>query len=67
MTQITLNVEDKAILPHLKKILSAINGVSIAKPVRKKKPGIEEALEDIKANRITHFDSKEGFYKHLGI
>ena len=36
MTQLTLNIEDKAILPHLKKILSAIDGVSIAPAKRKK-------------------------------
>lgn len=36
MTQLTINVEDKSILPHLKKILNAIEGVSIAKPSRKK-------------------------------
>ena len=27
MTQLTINVEDKSILPHLKKILNAIEGV----------------------------------------
>ncbi len=30
MTQPTINIEDKSILPHLKKILNAMNGVSIA-------------------------------------
>lgn len=35
MTQLTINIEDKSILPHLKKILNAIDGVSIAKPERK--------------------------------
>ena len=44
MTQLTINVEDKSILPHLKKILNAIEGVSIAKPSRKKKCGLECSL-----------------------
>lgn len=35
MTQLTINIEDKAILPHLKKILNAIDGVSIAKPEKR--------------------------------
>ena len=29
MTQLTINIEDKSILPHIKGILKAINGVSI--------------------------------------
>lgn len=68
MTQLTINIEDKSILPHLKKILSAINGVSLAKPVRKKKTGLEEALEDVEAGRITHADNVDDmFHKILGI
>lgn len=66
MTQLVINIEDKSIVPHLKKILMAINGISIAKP-SKKKTGLEEALEDIEAGGITHFDTKEDFYKHFGL
>ncbi len=32
MTQLTINIENKSIVPYLKKILNAIDGVSIAKP-----------------------------------
>ncbi len=52
MTQLTINIEDKSILPHLKKILNAIEGVSIVKSSTKKKCGLEEALDDVKAGRI---------------
>lgn len=52
MTQITINIADKSIVPHLKKILNAIDGVSIAKPVKKKKNGLEEAFDDIKKGRV---------------
>lgn len=51
MTQIIINIEDVSILPHLKKILNAINGVSIAK-TEKKTSGIEEAYADIRAGRV---------------
>lgn len=51
MTQITINIEDTSILPHLKKILNAIDGVSIAK-TKKKTCGIDEALADIRAGRV---------------
>lgn len=68
MTQLTINIEDKSILPHLKKILNAIDGVSIAKPKRKKrKCGLDEALDDIKAGRITRYESVEAMYEALGI
>lgn len=67
MTQLTINVEDKSILPHLKKILSAIEGVSIAKPIRKKKTGLEMALDDIEAGRVTYYESAEDMFKKLGI
>lgn len=52
MTQLTLNIEDSSILPHLKKILNALDGVSIAKTSRKRKSGIEEAYDDIRAGRV---------------
>lgn len=35
MTQLIINIKDKFILPHLKNILNAIEGVSIAKPSKK--------------------------------
>ena len=67
MTQLTINIEDKSILPHLKKILNALEGVSIAKPIRKKKTGLEEALEDIEAGRVKRFKSMDDLFKDLGI
>ena len=67
MTQLTINIEDKSILPHLKKILSAFEGVSIAPTKRKKKCGLEEALEDVKEGRITHFENADEMFASFGI
>ncbi len=69
MTQLTINIEDKSILPHLKKILNALEGVTIAKPAKKnKKSGIEQALEDVKAGRVTQCkDVDDMFHQILGI
>ncbi len=69
MTQLTINVEDISILPHLKKILNAIDGVSIAKAAKTpKKSGIEEAYEDVKGGRVTSCkDVDEMFQQILGI
>ena len=68
MTQLTINIEDKTILPHLKKILSALEGVSIAPAKKKKKKcGIDEALEDIKEGRVTHFENVDEMFASFGI
>lgn len=68
MVQLTINIEDKSILPHLKKILNALEGVSIAKPEKKKKmSGIEESYEDVKAGRVTHYSNAEDLFDAFGI
>lgn len=66
MTQITINIEDKSILPHLKKILNAIDGVSIAK-TEKKKCGLEEALDDVREGRVTRYENADEMFKALGL
>ena len=65
MTQLTINIEDKSILPHLKKILNAIEGVSIAKPSRKKKCGLDEALDDVKAGRVHRYESVDDMFRQV--
>lgn len=67
MTQITINIENTKILPHLKKILSAIEGVSIVNTPKKRKVGIEEAIDDIKAGNITRYGSPENLFKAFEI
>lgn len=67
MTQLTINIEDKSILPHLKKILNAIEGVSIAKPAKKKKCGLDEAIDDVKASRTHRYETVDDMFKNLGI
>ena len=68
MTQITINIEDKSMVPHLKKILSAIEGVSIAKPSKTvRKNGIERAMDDVKSGRVNHYDNADEMFKSLGI
>ena len=37
MTQIVLNIEDASLVPSLKRILNALEGVSISNPLKKKK------------------------------
>lgn len=65
MEQIIINVEDKSILRSLRKILSSLNGVSIVKSVRKRKSGLDEALEDVKEGRVYTAENSEEMFKHI--
>lgn len=68
MTQITLNIEDKSILPHLKKVLGALKGVSIATTTQKrKKCGLEQALEEVKEGKVKRFETVDDLFQDLGI
>lgn len=69
MTQLVLNISDPSVLPTLKKVVKAFNGVSIAPKTEKKekkaKCGLDEALEDVKAGRVYGpFDSFDEVLAH---
>lgn len=65
MTQLVINIEDKTMATHLKKILSAMEGVSIVKQSREKKRGLDEAIEDVKAGRVFHADSVDEMFSQI--
>lgn len=64
MTQIILNIENQAIVPHLKKILSSIEGVTIAK-TKRKRTEIDEAYQDIKEGRVHKASSVDELFKDV--
>ena len=63
MQQITINVENPSIMPRLRRVLNAIDGISIV-PTRRKK-GIEEAEEDIRKGRVYKADSVDDMFKQI--
>lgn len=67
MTQFTITVDNPGILPHLKSVLKAIEGVTVT-PVRpRRKCGLDKAYDDVRAGRINHYESvDEMFEKVLG-
>ncbi len=67
MTRMIIEVEDESLVPHLIKIFNAMNGVSVITTNKKKKSGLEEAMEDIKAGRVTRYESAEDMFRDLGI
>jgi hypothetical protein len=47
-------------------VLGAIDGVSIAQPARRKlRCGLDDALDDVRAGRINHYDSAEGLFQQI--
>lgn len=67
MTQIILNIENESILIQLKKIIQSLEGVTIVKPANNRKSGIEEAYEDVRAGRVSHYASAQDFFNSIGI
>lgn len=65
MTQLVINVEDKSMLPMLRKLIKSLPGISLASTKRQKKSGLEEAYEDVKAGRVTHWSSADEMFKAL--
>ena len=64
MTQIILNIEDKSLLPGLRKILSNLNGVTIAQ-TRTQKGSLYRAVEDVRNGRVTKVSSVSELMKKL--
>ena len=63
MQQMTINVENPSIMPSLRRVLNAIDGISIV-PNRRKK-GIEEAEEAIRKGRVYKADSVDDMFKQI--
>ena len=67
MTQLLLTINDPAEASLLKKLLAKFDSVTVSKPTRNRKTGLDEALEDVKAGRVSHYDSVEDFFKEMGV
>lgn len=67
MEKLIITIEDTSILGSLKKILSAIKGITVVSVKESKKCGLDEALEDIDNSRVTSFENSDELFSHLGI
>ena len=80
MEQIVLNVENKSILPSLKRVLGNINGVTIAKKpmavgsttygktgrsTKEKKTELDLAIEDVRKGNLHTFKSVDALMDYL--
>ncbi|MGM9842587.1 MAG: hypothetical protein ACI30S_00020 [Muribaculaceae bacterium] len=62
----TLKITDNSILPSLKRILEALNGVSIVSS-KSEKTEMDKAREDVNAGRLISYSSKNELFEDLGI
>lgn len=65
MTQITLTISDPKDATLIKKLLAKFDSVTISKTERKRKTGLDEALEDVAAGRVYHAVSVEDLFEQL--
>lgn len=57
MTQLVLNIEDKNLLPSLRKILSNIRGVTIAKTRTLQEGTLSKAVDEVRSGKVTRVGS----------
>lgn len=67
MTQFTLTINDPKDVSLIRKILAKFDGVVLKKAASKRKTGLDEALEDVAAGRVTRYNSVDDFFKEMGV
>lgn len=65
MTQMTITIADPNEASLLRKLLSKFNSVTISRQTRKRKTGLDEALDDVKAGRVFHAESVDDLFNQL--
>ncbi len=66
METLTIQVEGPKVMSGLKKVLRSMNGVTIL-PKRKKRTGLEVALDDVRHGRVTEYKNVDELFAKLGI
>lgn len=64
MKEITLRVSDERLLPMLRKLFRSMEGVEVVTR-RRKKSGLEKALEDVAAGRVTKWEDEDKMFESL--
>lgn len=64
MKEITLRVSDESLLPMLRKLFRSLDGVEVVTR-RRKKSGLEKALEDVAAGRVTKWENEDQMFESL--
>ena len=67
MTQVTLNIEDQSSWKLIRDMMKHLPGISIARSTRKRKTGLDKALEEIRRGEVDHHETVDDFFKAMGI
>ena len=51
----------------IKKPLAKFDGITLQKNTGKRKTGLDEALDDVKAGRVSKYDSVDDFFKEMSV
>ena len=67
MAQLILNIENPAILPSLRKVLGALEGVSIVKQPKRagKKSELDLAIEEAENGVVTYWKDVDSLISHI--
>lgn len=65
--QLIVTVEDASIVNDLKRAIKMMRGVSKISVMKPKKTELELAREDVKAGRVTRYNSVDEMFKALGL
>ncbi len=65
MIQLTLTITDPKEASLIKQLLAKFDSVTIVKPKRTRKTGLDEALDDVKAGRVYHAKNVEDLFNQL--
>ena len=65
MTQMVLNIEDKTLLPSLRKILSNLKGVTIARTQTVRKGTLSKAVDEVRSGKVTRVATAAGLMAEL--
>ena len=57
MTQMVLNIEDRNLLPSLRKILGSLKGVTIARTRTVQKGTLSKAVDEVRSGKVTRVGS----------
>lgn len=63
MTELLIEVENESILSSLRKVLGGMDGVKVKRTSRRKKTGLELALEDVREGRVTEWISVDEMFQ----
>lgn len=65
MTQVTLNIEDQSSWKLIRDMMKHLPGISIAPKARKRKTGLDKALEEIRRGEVIRYDSVDDLINHI--